>query len=129
MSLNPGCQIFEIGTGKVRFATPFTAGVSISASPSGAQLSGTTITFTATPVNGGSPSYQWKVNGGNVGTNSNTYASSSLVTGDAVLCVMTSTVVHVSGNPATSNTITMIITGFSVISGGQMQGYYIRAFF
>lgn len=100
-------QIIEISTGKVRFAAAITASVSISASPSGRQLSGTSITFTAVPTNGGTPSYQWKVNGGNVGTNSNQYTSTTLADNDQVTCVMTSSVLRVSGGPATSNTITM----------------------
>jgi hypothetical protein len=90
-----------------------TAGVSI-AITSGANPSctGASVTFTATPTNGGSaPSYQWKVNGANVGTNSPTYTTTSLTNGAVVSCVMTSNLSGVTGNPATSNAITMSITG------------------
>jgi hypothetical protein len=71
--------------------------------------SGTSVTFTATPVNGGpSPVYQWKVNGGNVGLNSNqfTYFPNN---GDQVICVLTSTASCPTGNPATSNLISMVL--------------------
>ena len=52
---------------------------------------GTSVTFTATPTNGGTdPAYQWKLNGNNVGTNSTTYINSSLVNADVVTVVMTS---------------------------------------
>ncbi len=90
-----------------------TAGVSI-ALTSGTNPNCTTssLTFTATPVNGGSaPAYQWKVNGANVGTNSPTYTTSTLTNGQIVTCVMTSNLVGVTGNPATSNAITISITG------------------
>lgn len=73
--------------------------------------SGTPATFTATPVNGGvSPSYQWKLNGVNVGTNSSTYSSSGLANGDQVSVVMTSSIACATPNPSTSNTITMSVT-------------------
>ena len=66
---------------------------------------GTLVTFTAAPVNSGtSPSYQWKKNGVNVGTNSTTYSTTTLATGDVVSVVLT------SNTPCT--------TGFSVTALG-----------
>ncbi|MFM7106060.1 MAG: hypothetical protein ACKOW8_11110, partial [Flavobacteriales bacterium] len=69
---------------------------------------GSNITFTATPINGGSnPSYQWKVNEINVGTNSPTYVTSNLANNAVVRCVMTSNLSGVTNNPASSNSITV----------------------
>ncbi len=84
------------------------ASVSIAAS-SNPVCSGSGETFTATPTNGGTPSYQWKVGGVNVGTNSPYYYNSSLPTGSVVTCVMTSTLSCATGSPATSNTLTMTV--------------------
>ncbi|MCW3102635.1 MAG: hypothetical protein JWO09_1075 [Bacteroidetes bacterium] len=85
--------------------------VSISASPSGSACAGTSITYTAAPVNGGTtPAYQWKVNGGNVGINASTYTSSSMNNGDVITCVLTSNATCATGSPATSNAITQVIT-------------------
>ncbi|MBK7028244.1 MAG: hypothetical protein IPH45_03125 [Bacteroidales bacterium] len=85
------------------------ASVAISAS-SNPVCSGTSVTFTATPTNGGStPTYQWKLNGNNVGTNSTTYSNSALVNSDIVSCVLTSNATCVSGSPATSNSVTMTV--------------------
>ncbi|HUQ65986.1 MAG TPA: gliding motility-associated C-terminal domain-containing protein [Flavitalea sp.] len=69
---------------------------------------GATILFTATPVNGGSnPIYQWKVNGINAGTNSNTFSSNTLNDGDIVTVVMTSSAGCTTTPVAVSNEITM----------------------
>ncbi|HBS86863.1 MAG TPA: hypothetical protein DEA97_09915 [Bacteroidales bacterium] len=88
--------------------------VSVSASASQTTIcSGTSVTFTATPTNGGSsPAYQWYLNGNPVGTGS-TYASSSLGNGDQVYCVLTSSEGCTTGNPATSSTITMTVNSSS----------------
>jgi hypothetical protein len=87
-----------------------TPSVSISASPGSTICAGTNVTFTATPTNGGTPSYQWKLNGNNVGTNSNTYSNNALVNGDQVSVVMTSSLANASPQTATSNIITMMST-------------------
>lgn len=64
--------------------------VSITAAPAGTVCQGTSVTYTASPVNGGtSPGYQWKVNGINVGTGGGSY-SYAPVDKDAVIVVMTS---------------------------------------
>jgi uncharacterized protein (TIGR02145 family) len=70
---------------------------------------GSSVTYTATPTNGGAnPSYQWKVNGTGVGTNSATYTYTPL-NGDIVSCVLTSNATCSTGNPATSNPITITV--------------------
>ncbi|MFN0187502.1 MAG: IPT/TIG domain-containing protein [Bacteroidia bacterium] len=84
--------------------------VSISANPGSTICAGTSVTFTAVPTNGGaSPSYQWKVNGGNVGTNSTTFATTTLTNGQIVTCVLTSNALCASPTTATSNAINMIV--------------------
>ncbi len=73
---------------------------------------GTSVTFTATPSNGGAgPLYQWKLNNVNQGSNSATatYTTSSLVNGDAVKVVLTSNAACLTTTTATSNTETMVV--------------------
>jgi hypothetical protein len=71
---------------------------------------GQQVTFTATPVNGGAtPSYQWKLNGNNVGSNSSTYLNSALQNGDSVRVIMTSSLASVCQPTASSNSITMSV--------------------
>ena len=87
-----------------------TASLSITATAT-AICAGTSVTFTATPTNGGAaPAYQWKLNGTNVGSNSATYTNSALANGNVVTCVLTSNATPcLTGSPATSNGITMTV--------------------
>jgi hypothetical protein len=64
-------------------------------------------TFTASVSGGvGSPDYQWKLNGANVGTNSNTYTNGSLANNDVVTCVLTPNLNGCGGITYNSNSIT-----------------------
>jgi len=92
---------------------PTIASVSISQTAGTSTIcSGGSVTFTATPTNGGTaPTYQWKVNGTAVsGATASTYTTTTLAAGsDAITCVMTSNLSGVTGSPATSNTLTITV--------------------
>ncbi len=95
--------------------------VSITASQTNLCIA-SSVTFTAVPVNGGTPQYQWKVNGINAGTNSATFTTATLQAGDFVTCEMTSDLPCASPLSATSNTITMtntpnVVPTISIASG------------
>lgn len=87
-----------------------TPSVSIAAAPGNTVCAGISVTFTATPVNGGTPSYQWTKNGNNVGSNSATYADAGLLNNDSIVCTMTSTETCVTSATAVSNTVTMTVS-------------------
>lgn len=90
--------------------------VTIAAAPSGTVNSGTPVTFTATPVNGGSgPVYQWIVNAQNAGTGSQAFTYTPL-NNDVITCIMTSSLSCVTGNPATSNSLTVLVKSTSTIA-------------
>src|SRR5258708_7753116 len=99
-----GCPGSGSGAVTVNSLTP---SVAINAS-SVSICSGTSVTFTATPTNGGTtPAYQWQVNGVNTGTNSPNFTTNSLTNNDQVTVIMTSNASCATTPTATSNTITM----------------------
>jgi gliding motility-associated-like protein len=104
-----GCK--KNGPVKTVITTPNSpVSVSIVANPAGSICPGTSVVFTATPVNGGvTPAYQWRLNGAAVGSGTATYTNSTLANGDQVKVVLTSSLRCNSGNPATSNTITAVL--------------------
>lgn len=85
--------------------------VAIAATSPASVCAGEIVSFKATPTNGGtSPVYQWKVNGVDVGTNSDTYSSNTWVNNDKVTCVLTSNITPCAiGNPVTSSDIIVTI--------------------
>jgi len=92
--------------------------VTISASANNI-CSGTLVTFTATPANGGAtPNYQWQVNGTNAGTNSNTFTSSALLNNSQVKIILISSLACAAPATATSNIITMAVTATPIANAG-----------
>jgi len=88
-----------------------TASVSIAASAT-TICAGTSVTFTATPTNGGTaPTYVWKKNGTTIsGATASTYSTTSVLNNDVITCVMTSNATPcLTGSPATSNGVTMVV--------------------
>jgi gliding motility-associated-like protein len=86
--------------------------------PSTTICAGDTIVFVAAPTNGGySPSFQWQVNGLNLGTGSDTLVDGALADADRVSCILTSSLTCTL--PAdTSNTITMTVHPAPTVNAG-----------
>jgi gliding motility-associated-like protein len=99
----------------VQSLTPIVApSVGILSNPMGLQCSGTVITFSALPVNGGAnPSFQWFVNGNPVGLDSILYTDSLLSSGDSIYVVMNSSELCVTDTNVFSNVIVQSLTSFS----------------
>ena len=84
---------------------------------------GATVSFTATPVNGGSnPAYQWKINGVNAGSNNPTFTTSSLLQGDKITVVMTSSIPCASPTLAASNEIIITVNPGTPAIPGAISG-------
>ena len=107
VTLTGGCGAISAIGSLIIDAFPVNVSVAADANPI---CEGTSVTFTATPVNGGSlPVYQWQVNSNNVGANSSTY-SYIPVNNDVVTVILTSDMACAIGNPATSAPLTMTVS-------------------
>ena len=95
------------------FISSKAASVSISASPSTIITYGSSVTFTANPINGGlSPVYKWFINGEEiVGQQNSTFSSSTLLNGDKIYCTLISNLSGVTSSPTNSEQLTMSVTG------------------
>ena len=103
-------KLFPIGLASVNLNVP--ARVTITSDAIGNKIcTGTNVNFTANAINGGlTPTFQWKLNGVNVGTNSLTYSNTSLSNNDVVKVFMTSSVsTCLTSTPAASNSITTAV--------------------
>lgn len=92
----------------ITITTSVTPSVSISTSLP-VVCAATPVTFTASPTNGGSPTYQWYKNSLLQSGNTGTYTTTSLADNDTVWCIMTSNALCVSPATAVSNRLVMIV--------------------
>jgi hypothetical protein len=108
-----GCSASMTGSVVITIIPTVTPSVTIASNPGGSICAGTSVTFSATGQFGGlTPTYQWQLNGGNVGTNSTTYINAALANGDVVRCIMTSSETCPAPAADTSNVITMTVLPF-----------------
>ena|GEM_PF-3507661 len=91
----------------VQITTPLQAGVSIS-TPATSVCVGSNVTFTAIPVNGGNPTYEWYVGGTASGTGQS-FTIYNIQNSESVYCSMTSSLACTTGSPATSNTVNVVV--------------------
>ncbi len=104
------CGVSPVRTVNLNIAPTLTPTISI---VSGIQLvnvcDGTQATFTGTPFHQGTtPTYQWKINGNNVGSNSLTFVSTTLNPFDIITLELTSSEVCVTSATATSNFLDVV---------------------
>ena len=93
-------------------ASLLTPSVAIASNTGGVVCTGGSITFTATPTNGGSsPLYQWKQNGNNVGSGGTTLTlqQNQVSNGDVISCVLTANNTCQTTATATSGDITLTV--------------------
>ncbi len=98
-----------------------TASVSITASSMGTICVGTSVTFTATPTNGGTnPQYLWFKNGVELEDETNdTYTTSSLANGDQIhVELISNSDPLLPSPPVSSNTVTMSVIYMTLYTGG-----------
>lgn len=90
---------------------PVPLSVTTTPNPGTTICAGECVTFSTNVVNGGgSPTYQWQINGANVvGSTGSTYNNCNLQNGDVVTVVVTSNLTCVSNSPATSTGQTMVV--------------------
>ena len=94
LTSNATCRAVDTARSSAVYVTVFPYGTPTLIVGSNSNISvcqGALVVFTATAFNGGTaPSFQWKKNGTNVGTNNAIYSTNSLATGDVITVTLTS---------------------------------------
>jgi len=93
------------------------ASISLAASSTNV-CAGTSVTITATPTNGGTPTYVFYVNGNQVQSGASDSYTYTPANGDVVTAQMTSTAVCVTGSPASSNSISITVNNSTASISG-----------
>lgn len=112
-------QIFSVTSSTTITVYPTLApSVSVSASANPV-LTGTPVTFTAVPTNGGvNPTYQWKKNGTDISGATNSTYTTTPNDGETYTCVMTSNYICPSPTTASSGVTMVVNPGTNYWMGG-----------
>jgi PKD repeat protein len=103
------CPAANSASAQVTISATVAPSVTVSPNLGTTICAGTSVTFTATPVNGGSgPTYVWKKNNVAVGGTSNSYTDAGLANGDQIDCQLTSNAGCAA--PATTNASSILMT-------------------
>lgn len=99
-------QNYSVYQGNITITAGTDPAVSINSTATNNTIcAGTSVTFTATPMNTTNPTYQWQLGGVNInGATSSTYTSTSLTNGAVISCVITD-----NSTQYTSNNVTMTV--------------------
>lgn len=103
-----GCSSVMANNATISITPTVTPDVTVSSTISVNVCAGTPGVYSATPVNGGTPHYQWLVNGYVMGTDTSDFAYTP-VNGDRISVVMTSNATCATPSTATSSTIVMTV--------------------
>jgi RHS repeat-associated protein len=106
------CTAATTTTNTINVLPMVTPSVTITSSAGASSCTGQSVTFTATPVNGGTaPTYKWFLNNVQVaGVTTNTYTTSTLAAGTQnVYCTLTSNALCTTAPTANSNTISVVV--------------------
>ena len=108
-----GCPSVNSNVVTITSTPNLTANVVVTGAPTGSICAGTSVTFTASPTNGGAtPTYQWQINGVDVsGATGSTFTSTTLANNDVVTVVMASNNPCVSNPSSTSSGVTIVVGG------------------
>jgi hypothetical protein len=112
-----GCDsIYNVAN--ITVTIPVSPSVTVSATKT-TIITGDSITFTASPINGGtSPVYQWKKNGVIIsGATSATYTTPLLANNDTITCQVTSNLSCVTTSVAVSNKVVVKVLSLLSIGG------------
>ncbi|NTW33743.1 MAG: hypothetical protein HGB12_14175 [Bacteroidetes bacterium] len=99
-----------VNTALINVNPILTASVLITVNPTGAICPGVSVTYTAAPTNGGTPTYKWKKGTEYItGETNSIFTCSTLANGDIITCEMTSNESCVTGSPVSSNGLTTLL--------------------
>ncbi|MFN5885324.1 MAG: hypothetical protein ACK445_08275, partial [Bacteroidota bacterium] len=116
MTSNAACALpAQVNSNKIGLTVTPSVTPTIVMTPTSTSIcSGTLVTFTSAITHGGgTPSYQWRKNNLNVGTDTNVYTDNNLQNNDSIFVVLTSNAVCATSANVNSNKVRITVNPVS----------------